>query len=267
MVACTPEDLQRAAAGSQVLCALPNELFYGPDKTRNAEVGVRASLFDKRVQVTLDGFRVDWTGIQVPSQTIYGAIGIIKNAGQARSQGVEFTGLVKVTPQLVLQGNYAYTDARLTSVAPGLVVVQDPQEQLAGEPGDRLPGSTKNSGSAQATYTHPLAGGRSIEANWTTTYTGDIYSRVGLRGFGTDIPGYVTHRASLTFDARKFQITLFADNIFDKYAVTSIGNDQSSLNRIRDASGSVAGEGVVERFYTQTVLTPRRVGLDLRFHY
>ena len=277
VVACTPQDLQRAAMGGQVLCALPNELFYGPDKTRNAEIGVRASLFDKRVQFTLDGFHVDWTDIQVPSQTIFGAIGITKNAGKAVSQGFEFTGLVKVTPRLVLQGTYAYTDAHLTSHAHKLVVVQDanglipsdnpPGAQIDGEPGDRLPGSTKNSGSAQATYTYPLGQGRSIQANWTATYTGDIYSRVGLLGFGTDIPGYVTHRASLTYGTRAFEASFFADNIFDKYAVTSVGNDLSSFDRIRDAFGSVAGQGVVERFYTQTVLTPRRVGIDLRFHY
>ncbi|MEN2792871.1 TonB-dependent receptor [Sphingomonas oligophenolica] len=272
VVACTPEDLARAAAGGQVLCALPDELFYGPDKTRNAEIGLRGTLLDRRVQFTLAGFRTHWTGIQVPSTTIYGAIGITKNAGKAISQGVEFTGLVKVTPRLVVQATYAYTDAHLTSLAPALVVVQDPgpgytSNLFDGEPGDRLPGSTKHSGSAQATYTYPLGGERTIEANWTATYTGDIYSRVGLRGFGTDIPGYITHRASVTFHAPKYEVSLFADNIFDKYAITSIGNDRSSLDRIRDAFGTVAGQGVVERFYTQSVLTPRRVGIELSYHY
>lgn len=267
VVACTAQDYARIALHEQVLCALPNELFYGPDKTRNAEIGVRGALFDKRVQFTLDGFHINWTGIQVPSTTINGGIGITKNASKAVSQGVEFTTSIKVTPELVIQGNYAYTDAHLTGVSTKLVVVQDPQEQLDGEPGDRLPGSTKNSGSVQATYTHRVGVEGAIEANWTATYTGDIYSRVGLRGFGTDIPGYVTHRASLTYRTKKYDVTVFADNIFDKYAVTSIGNDQSSLNRIRDAFGSVAGNGVVERFYTQSVLTPRRVGIDFNLHY
>lgn len=267
VVACTQQDYARIALHQQVLCALPNELFYGPDKTRNAEIGIRGALFDKRVQFTLDGFHIDWTGIQVPSTTINGGIGILKNAGKAVSQGVEFTTSLKVTPELVVQANYAYTDAHLTSVAPNLIVVQDPQEQLDGEPGDRLPGSTKNSGSVQATYTHPVGPDATIEANWTATYTGNIASRVGLRGYGTLIPGYLTHRASLTYRAKKYDISLFADNIFDKYAVTSVGGDQSSLNRIRDAGGSVAGNGVVERFYAQSVLTPRRVGIDFNLHY
>jgi iron complex outermembrane receptor protein len=251
----------------QNVCALPDELSYGPDKTKNAEIGVRASLFDRRLQFTLDGFRINWSGIQVPSTTINGAISITKNGGKAISQGLEFSGLVKITPELVVQGTYAYTDAHLTSEAPNLVVVQDPQETIAGEPGDRLPGSTKNSGSIQATYTHSLGNGRTIIANWATTYTGSIYSRVGLRGFGTKIPGYVTHRASLTYSADKFDVSLFADNIFDKYAVTSVGNDQSSLYRVRDVFGDSPELGVVERFYGQSVLTPRRVGVEFNYHY
>ena len=269
---CTDVQLATIAAGGQALCALPNETQFGPDKTRNMEIGVRAALFDKRVQLTLAGFRVNWSGIQVPSSTINGAIGIIKNAGKARSQGFEATATVKVTPELVIQGSYSYVDAKLTKRAPALVVVQDPgpgfdSNLFDGEDGDRLPGSTKNSGALGATYTYPLGEGSGIEANWTTTYTGSIFSRVGLRGFGTRIPSYVTHRASLTYRTTKYEIAFFADNILDKYAVTSIGNDRSSLNRVRDAFGSVAGQGVVERFYAQSVLTPRRVGLDFRYHY
>ncbi|WP_419827206.1 TonB-dependent receptor [Sphingomonas sp.] len=269
---CTDDQLATIAAGGQALCALPDELSFGPDKTRNAEIGVRAALFQKRVQLTLAGFHVNWSGIQVPSTTINGAIGITKNGNKAVSQGLEFTGTVKITPQLVVQGTYSYVDAHLTQRAPALVVVQDPgpgydSNLFDGEPGDRLPGSTKNSGSIQATYTHPLGEGRAIEANWATTYTGSVYSRVGLRGFGTRIPSYVTHRASLTYRTDAFDVGVFADNILDKYAITSIGNDRSSLNRVRDAFGSVAGEGVVERYYAQTVLTPRRVGVELRYHY
>jgi outer membrane receptor protein involved in Fe transport len=66
-------------------------------------------------------------------------------------------------------------------------------------------------------------------------------------------------RASVTYRTLKYDIGVFADNIFDKYAVTSISNDLSSLNLSRT--------GVTERFYEQSVLTPRRVGLQLRYHF
>lgn len=241
----------------QNVCALPNELAYGPDRTRNAEIGIRASLFDKRLQFSLDGFHINWNDIQIPSKTVNGAVGITVNGGKAVSQGFEFSGSFKITPQLVLQGTYAYTDAHLTQNAPGVVVTEGvTYEAFAG---DRLPGSTKNSGSAQLSYTYPLGDGRDIEANWAATYTGDIYSIVGLRGFGQDIPGYITHRASVTYHAKKFEVGIFADNIFDKYAITAISNTTAAYDQTRT--------GVVERYYAQSVLTPRTVGVDLRVHY
>jgi len=241
----------------QNVCALPGELAYGPDKTRNMEIGVRASLFDKRLQFSLDGFHVDWNDIQVASQTVNGAVGITVNGGKAVSKGVEFTGQFKITPRLLVQGTYSYTDAHLTETAPGVVVSQGVQYDAPN--GGRLPGSAKHAGSAGITYTQPLSGDRDLEFNWTATYTGDIYSRIGLAGNGEIIPDYTTHRASITYHSKLVDIGLFADNIFDKYAVIAVENDVSSYNQVRT--------DVVERYYAYGVLTPRRVGIDFRFHY
>jgi len=244
-------------APGQNVCALPNELAFGPDKTKNAEIGIRASLFDKRLQFTADVFHVKWDGIQVPSQTVNGAVGITVNASKAVSKGVEFSGQFKITPELALQGTYSYTDARLTADAPGIVISQSvPYDTFDG---DRLPGSTKHQGSAQLTYTYPLENGGDIEASWAATYTGNIYSRIGLRGNGEVIPDYLTHRASVTYHGEHFDVGAFVDNIFDKYAVTGVINDISSFNQVRT--------DVVERYYGRNVLTPRRMGIDLRFHY
>ncbi|KRC82182.1 TonB-dependent receptor [Sphingomonas sp. Root241] len=244
-------------APGQNLCALPNELVYGPDKTRNIELGVRASLFDKRLQLTLNGYHIAWNGVQVPSQTVNGAIGITVNGANAVSKGFDFQGALKITPNLSLLGTYSYVDAHLTEDVEGLVVSQGVRYDASA--GDRLPGSAKNSASGQLIYSYPLGDGRKIEATWATIYRGDIYSRVGLQGNGEKIPGYVTHGASLNYITERFEIGLFADNIFDKYAVTAISNDISSHNQVRT--------DVVERYYARGVLTPRRVGIDFRIHY
>ncbi|RZK02786.1 MAG: TonB-dependent receptor [Novosphingobium sp.] len=241
----------------QNVCALPSELAYQPDKTRNIELGVRASLFDKRLQMTGSVFHVKWTGLQVPSRTVNGAVGITVNGSSAVSKGVEFTTRIKVTPNLSLQGNYSYTDAYLTADAPGLVVSQG--KSYGAFAGDRLPGSSKHAGSAQVTYTQPLANGNEIEANWAVTYKGDVYSRIGLRGNGEVIPAYTTHRAAITYRAEHFDLGIYADNIFNKYATTGISNDISSFNQVRN--------GIVERYYGRNILAPRRVGVDFRFRY
>ncbi|MEH3036241.1 MAG: TonB-dependent receptor [Sphingomonas adhaesiva] len=241
----------------QNVCALPNELAYQPDRTRNAEIGVRSSLFDRRLQLTASAYRILWNGIQVPSQTVNGAVGITVNGSKARSQGFDVSALLKVTPQLSLQGTYSYVDAKLTQDAPNILVSQG--ELFSAFAGDRLPGSAKHTASAQATYTYPLASGADVEATWATAYIGDIYSRVGLRANGEVIPGYVTHRAAITYRTDRFDIGVFGDNLFDKYAITSISNDRSSFNQTRT--------GVIERYYAQGVLTPRRIGVDFRVRY
>jgi iron complex outermembrane receptor protein len=248
--------LQPLPAG-QNLCALPNELVYGPDRTRNKEIGVRASLFEKRLQLTVDGFEINWSGVQVPSQTVNGAIGITVNGADAVSRGFDIQGTVRVVPELTLIGTYSYVDAHLTQDVAGLVVSQG--VRFDASDGDRLPGSAKNSGSAQIIYSHALDQDRKIEAIWATIYRGEIYSRVGLRGNGEAIPGYVTHSASLNYVTKRFEVGLFADNLTNKYAVTAISNDISSYNQVRT--------DVVERYYARGVLTPRRVGIDFRFHY
>ncbi len=251
--------LQPLPAGQNV-CALPNELSYQPDKTRNIELGVRASLFDKRLQVTAAAFHIKWSGLQLPSRTLNGAVGITVNANDAVSKGFEFTTRVKITPRLTFQGTYSYTDAHLVEDAPGIVAATNfPGGKADAFAGDRLPGSSKNQASGQLTYTQPLANGAEIEANWAVTYKGNVYSRVGLRGNGEILPAYTTHRAAVTYHAEHFDLGFFADNIFNKYAITGINNDFSSYNRVRT--------GVVERYYGQSILTPRRVGVDFRFHY
>ncbi|MET0270850.1 MAG: TonB-dependent receptor [Sphingomonas sp.] len=247
-------------AAGQNLCALADELVYAPDKTKNAEVGVRAALFDRRLTFNVNAFHIKWDDVQVPSQTQNGAIGITVNGAKAVSKGIEFSGSVRPIDNLVIAGTYAYTDAHLTQDTPGLVT-----RNLIGNSvrydafdGDRLPGSTKNSGTIGATYTYPLPNDSQIIGNWTAVYRGGIYSSVGLRGGGERIPSFVTHRATLTYQTERYDISLFGNNIFDKYAYTSVGNSRIETG---------VNDGVALRFYNRTVLTPRVYGIEGRFRF
>ena len=249
----------------QNICALPDELFFGPDKTTNYELGVRSELFDKRLSMTLSLFRIDWDGIQLASQTVNGAIGITRNGGTAKNQGFDFTFNARVTDRLTIRGNYSYVDAKLTSDVPDLLQTRNPDDTARPKvfkesvlSGDRLPGSAKYSGAIGATYTMPV-GDHELVANWTATYTGSILTRPGARGAGEYLPAYVLHRASLTYRLEKWDLTLFANNIFDKYAITGVSNDLSRFGFVNS--------GVISRFYARSIATPRVLGAEatLRF--
>ena len=167
--------------------------------------------------------------------------------------------------RLTIQGNYSYNDAVLTATIPNAVtyrLVPGDYSYRFGQgdaiAGDRLPNSAKNSGSLGATYTMPAFAG-DLSFDWTATYRGDIVSRLGWdRYYGELIPGYVVHRASITYDTDKFSLSLFANNIFDKYAIATIDNDHSRQG---------INDGVVVRYYRQTMVTPRTFGIEGRFKF
>ncbi|MDT7534960.1 TonB-dependent receptor [Sphingobium sp. SA2] len=241
----------------QNLCALENELFYGPDEVKNAEIGVRAQLFDRKLSVSLSAFQIKWEGIQLDGQTVNGAIGIISNGGAAESKGIDLSFDARPIEGLSIRGNYSYLDAKLTEDVPALLSVQggDLVDVFAG---DRLPGSTKNSGAIGVTYEMPM-GDNALVLGWTTTYSGGIYTRPGLRGGGERIPSYTMSRANVTYKTEAYEIGVFANNIFDKYAITGVGNDLTRYGFVND--------GVIYRGYAQSVAQPRVIGIESRVRF
>ncbi len=240
----------------QNLCALPNELAYGPDKTKNIELGVRGALFGGRLTGTVSVFQVKWDGIQLGTQTFYGSIGITANAGKARSRGVDFSFNARVTDQFSLRGNYSYLNAKLTEDAPDLLSPYEGSGDVFS--GDRLPGSAKNKGALAAVYTVPM-GDNELALNWTATYTGGIMTSVGGRAGGERLPSYVLHRASATYQTEHWDLSLFANNIFDKYAVSGTSSDLTRAGIVND--------GVLYRGYGYGVVQPRVVGVEGRVKF
>lgn len=250
---------------TQLPCGLPNEVQYGPDTTRNAEIGLRAQLFERKLTFNFNVFQIKWDGIQVDSATLNGIVGITVNGGKAKSEGIETSFQLRPVDRLSIQGTYSYVNARLTEDVPDNIPVNDPAGTYPSAPtkldalaGDRLPGSAKNSGSLGVTYTMPFKDGQLV-ADWTATYRGNVVTRLGWdRAYGDKLSGYVLHRASLTYDTDRYSIGLFANNIFDKYAVASVANDRSRVG---------LNDGVVLRYYKRTVINPRTVGIEARFRY
>lgn len=249
----------------QNVCGLPNEIQYGPDTTKNAEIGIRTQFFDRKLTFNFNVFQIKWDGIQVDSATLNGIVGITVNGGKAKSEGFEASFHMRPIDRLSIQGTYSYVNAKLTEDVPGIIAVNSPAGiypsspiQLDALAGDRLPGSAKNSGSLGVTYTAPF-GNDNLIADWTATYRGDVVTRLGWdRAFGDKLPGYVLNRASLTYEAEKYSIGFFINNIFDKYAVASVSNDRSRTG---------LNDGVRLRYYKQTVINPRTFGLELRYKY
>lgn len=244
----------------QTFCLQEGEVLIAPDTTTNYEVGLRSLWLDGRWLVNAAVYQVDWKDIQVFGTSEVGEVPILKNGGKARTRGVELVSRLRVTGRLQLAASLTVLDAKLTSDAPGLVDGADASS------GDRLAGSPEKHGTFLADYSRPLANGWTFDADYSYTAVGDVYTKVGLRNGGEVLPGWAVHGASVGLSNGAWGVRLYADNLFDKYAMTSVRRDRSYVRLVdRDPAAGLAP--IPSRTYFQSMLRPRTVGLEFAYRF
>jgi outer membrane receptor protein involved in Fe transport len=245
------------------VCGQPNELLYTPDKTTNYELGLKTQWLERRLTLNSAVFYIDWKDVQLGSSTEVGAVGITVNGKGASSRGAEFNLDAKVTPKLTLQGSYAYTDAQLDERSPGLIRSITPPGFAAvyidGQAGDRLPGSARHRGSIGASYVEPVSGRFELDFGWRTVMSGNVLTTPGARGDSLTLPSYAISyaRIGLTDTRNNFTVTLYADNVFNKFVEVS----ERGTSLFNQVVSDVVGDPVYDRRFSSGVLPPRRVGL------
>jgi iron complex outermembrane receptor protein len=235
----------------QNVCALPDEVLIKSDTTVNYEIGVHSEIGDSIV-LNAAVYFIEWEDVQVADVTANGDIPITTNGGSAESKGIELAGQFYITPDFSIMGSYAYTNAELTENAPGIVGGVD------GEDGDRLPGSPESTIYLAANYSMPLDTGASVDFDWSMVAQSDVYTKPGNRNNGEELDGFALHNVSATWVQENCTVSLYADNVFDKYAVTGVRSDTSNIRAV---------EGVDLRRYYQNVVRPRQVGLRFTYHF
>ena len=254
---------------TQTLCALPDEQNFGPDTTTNYELGVKSTLMDGRL--TLNGaiYVLDWEGILLAGATENGGLTFLQNGGTAQSKGIEVSFDYSPTDAFNLRGNYAYTGAELTSDAPDLFT-EDAFFSVAandtgGVDGDRLPGSPEHQFSLFGDYTQGLSGGQDLVYRAGVSYTSDILQRVGSIANGETLDGYLLANASISYQEDNWDLTIYANNLFDEYAEATITGTGASVQTFRDDFG--AGGLHVFRGFRPTPIPPRVVGMRATYTF
>jgi iron complex outermembrane receptor protein len=270
--ACTAEDIET----NQPLCALPHEVIYTADATTNYELGFKSTWFANQLHFNAALFLVEWNDAQMTGATVNGLLPITSNAGTAESKGIEISTRAMLSDSLTAYATYAYTNVELINDAPHLFGVPSSEKTfLKNNPdalhkdyhnnkfdayaGDRLPGSPEQQVSVGLTYSTEVFDDKLLDVNYGLTYQSDIYSKVGLRDFGEKLPGYALSNISARVSGDEWSVTLYIDNMFDKYAYTSARESSRFIT-----SGVTNGSNI-QRKYGHYLLTPRKVGL--RFDY
>ncbi|MCD9033005.1 TonB-dependent receptor [Luteimonas sp. Y-2-2-4F] len=137
------------------------------------EAGLKSQFADRRVQLDVAAFRIDWEDIQVASS--FNGVGGLVNGGEAKSEGVELAALFRATDSLLLGLNAAYTRASVKNDFEPTVIPQDGFDVIlnTGLGGDRMPYVPKLSWSATAEYAFATAGGLDGQVGAALRWVGD----------------------------------------------------------------------------------------------
>ena len=242
--------------------AVFDERAFGPDETRNFELGAKTQWAGGRL--TLNGalFYVEWENPQLASATVNASIPITVNAGGAESTGFELSGDWLATDRLRIRGSLSYTESELTADVPSLVRSISPPGFATlfedGLDGDRLPGSPETQFSIFASYDIPLANGRELHLNGSYSWQDDVLSTAGGRGGSLTLDSFGVANASVVYQADKYAITVYADNVFDEFAETGVQNSALFNQTV---------EGATVRSFLTNVLTPRTIGARLTYRF
>ena len=268
-VGACPPDIDDIA--TQIVCALPDEQNYESDTTTNYELGLKSSYFKNRLQLNLALFNVDWDDAQVGGATINGQQPITTNAEGANSRGAEISVRALATDNITLYATYSKTIAKLTADVPFLFGVFGEQgsalqDYYDGKDGDRLPGSPEQQFSFGVNYATEVLDGKMLDLNYGLTAQDDVFSTVGLRQNGEALPGYAVSNFNAKLSDEVWSVTFYIDNLFDKYAYTSVRRDRGDMGLATFASMTPNGTELL-RNYGHYVLTPRTVGLKFNYQF
>ena len=226
---------------------------YAPDSLTNNEIGLKAELFDNRLQVNLSAYYMDWDNVQFlffnPTELGNTTFGV--NGPNYNVKGIEAQAIARVTEGLTIQGSASYNNNTqsnspcLTDNITGTPAYNQCITVVKGAPFQNPFGSV---GSVPA-FSPSFEGNIRARYDWTfdaykafvsvgVNYMGSMYNEPAtyLSGTGVTIattpllrylqPAYTTIDASIGVAKDKWTVELFGTNLTDSHASTFTTDDQ-----------------------------------------
>ena len=188
---------------------------YKPDKTNNYEIGAKGNLIGELLSFDTSIYYIKWNDIQtnlLDSNFLTYTI----NGNGAKSEGAELTLQSRPVRDLRLAATIAYTDAALTQDFPA-------GSDAVGLAGDRLPYSSRFSGSLSADSNFPLVGQVQGFVGATVSYTGDRLGSFNTTAQREYYPSYVKADLRAGVNYNSWRYNLYVNNVTDRRGILGGG--------------------------------------------
>lgn len=154
------------------------------ETSQSVEIGTKLTLLDGRATLNLAAYTSKFDDLQVSGYNAAIDAFITTNAANAKSQGVEAEGTLRLTPSVSLSGSLAYNDAKYDSYPTAPCIYHNGVAPVAGcvedIGGTRLPRAPKWSGAMTLNVDHPLDNGMRLLADATVRGRSGTYLEENL---------------------------------------------------------------------------------------
>ncbi|MBE9064914.1 TonB-dependent siderophore receptor [cf. Phormidesmis sp. LEGE 11477] len=170
--------------------------IFVPERGKQFETGIKANLFDDRLNMTLAYYDLRRSGVVTEDSN---DIGVLVQVGEQKSSGIEFDLIGEPLPGWNIIANYAYTDA---------LVSQDNDFEV----GTRLQNAPRNSANLWTSY--EIQGG-ALEGLGIGTGISFVSDRNGDLREPFVIPAYTRTDAAVFYRRNGFNAQLNFQNLFN----------------------------------------------------
>ena len=246
-------------------------LGFNAETVDSYEIGYKASLFDRRLNLAIAAFRADYTDVQIPGSSgcVVGGIatfcGVVTNAGKARFQGLELEMKSKLASDFSMAGDtltfgysLGYIDAKFLKYVTN--IANTPTDVAAFRQVQNTPKWTL---SGSLAYDAPVGSGN-INLNTTVSYRSKTF-QFEIPNPYIDQEGFTLWDASAVYrsEGDRWSIGIHGKNLLDKQYKTSgytfLSANPTTGALLRNANGNfipaLGREGVLSAFYG----SPRQV--------
>jgi outer membrane receptor protein involved in Fe transport len=232
---------------------------YEPDKLENYELGLKSTWLDDSVQLNVSAFLMKWNDFQLnvdgPEGSPFWVRGII-NGGNAEQKGVEISGVVNLTPQLVLEASAFLANPEFTEDTT-IRDDSDPEDWTVVTEGTSMPVSPEEKYFVSAEYTIPnfMAWDGDLRTSLSYSYQSETWKDLDAaieRDVDQLIPSSSNTTLQLGFNHNSgWDATLIVRNLFDEKGINYLNPNNY---------GELFGD---PRFrYIRTLQQPRTISLS-----
>ncbi|GGB28005.1 TonB-dependent receptor [Sphingomonas metalli] len=229
-----------------------------PETARNYEVGAKAGLFGRKLELTAALFRNERTNYRVPSNDpLLPTVQVLD--GRSRVEGIALGASGNITPAWSIFANYTYLDGQVVQsvsdfclARPGASGCGNSAANPDPQRGARLVQTPSHSGSLFTTYRLPFG----LEVGYGLTYQGSFATYVPTLATATQLrtDDYLIHRAYLAYSfGRGWTAQLNIQNLTDAKYLTNVRNNINATTGVVTGGWAMPGDrrqAVFSLFYS-----------------